>query len=82
MTIGLCFTSNQPTNQSTRMAESESEPESMPWSPGSWRSKRISQNVVYPPETASKLEDVRRKLASMPPLVTSNEVRCELHRLA
>ncbi len=43
-----------------------------PWSPASWRTKPITQQVVYPDRDA--LEKVLDSLAQLPPLVTSWEV--------
>lgn len=46
----------------------------MSWSPTSWRTKPIKQDVIYPPETASKLPEIRQKLKQLPGLVTPQEV--------
>ncbi len=43
------------------------------WSPGSWRSKPISQVPAYP--DAEALADTERQLASYPPLVFAGEAR-------
>lgn len=51
-----------------------------PWSPASWRSKPITQQVVYPDRDA--LENVLNSLAQLPPLVTSWEVETLKRQLA
>lgn len=51
-----------------------------PWSPASWRSKPITQQVVYPDRDA--LEQVLDNLAKLPPLVTSWEVETLKRQLA
>jgi 3-deoxy-7-phosphoheptulonate synthase len=43
-----------------------------PWSPTSWQTKPIAQQVIYPDPQA--LENVLASLARLPPLVTSGEV--------
>ncbi|CED84371.1 E, aroF, aroG, aroH [Phaffia rhodozyma] len=42
------------------------------WSPSSWRSKTVAQDVVYPDQ--SKLDSVLNKLKHLPPLVTPTEI--------
>lgn len=42
------------------------------WSPDSWRKKTASQQPVYPDQ--EKLQDTLRRLALLPPLVTSWEI--------
>ncbi len=51
-----------------------------PWSPASWRSKPITQQVVYPDRDA--LEQTLDSLAKLPPLVTSWEVETLKRQLA
>ncbi|KAJ2924916.1 hypothetical protein H1R20_g12167, partial [Candolleomyces eurysporus] len=41
------------------------------WSPSSWRSKPIAQDVVYPDE--AKLNKVLNKISTLPPMVTPSE---------
>ena len=50
------------------------------WTPGSWGSKPAKQLPVYP--AGSHLEEVLRRLASFPPLVTSWEVAALKAQLA
>ncbi|KAH8916446.1 DAHP synthetase [Atractiella rhizophila] len=44
------------------------------WTPDSWRSKKILQDVVYPPETEHKLPAVTETLRKLPPLVSNDEI--------
>lgn len=43
------------------------------WSPSSWKTKPVAQDVIYPDE--KELSNVLAKLATLPPLVTPSEVR-------
>ncbi|KAG2014985.1 phospho-2-dehydro-3-deoxyheptonate aldolase, variant 2 [Coprinopsis cinerea AmutBmut pab1-1] len=42
------------------------------WSPSSWRSKPIAQDVAYPDE--QKLNKVLNKISTLPPMVTPSEI--------
>ncbi|KAI4523238.1 DAHP synthetase [Schizophyllum commune] len=42
------------------------------WSPSSWRTKPIAQDVVYPDQ--DHLDNVLKKVAKLPPLVTPGEI--------
>ncbi len=46
--------------------------QSSEWSPSSWQSKVAEQQPIYPDQ--AKVQDVLRRLGSLPPLVTSWEV--------
>ncbi|MGH9722769.1 MAG: class II 3-deoxy-7-phosphoheptulonate synthase [Bryobacteraceae bacterium] len=50
------------------------------WSPASWRSKRATQQPVYP--SGSDLQAVLEQLARLPPLVTSWETQALKQQLA
>ena len=50
------------------------------WSPSSWQSKQVTQMPRYPDE--ERLKGVLRKLANLPPLVTSWEVETLREQLA
>lgn len=50
------------------------------WSPSSWRNKIITQQPVYP--DLEHLDDTLRRLAKLPPLVTSWEIESLKHQLA
>ena len=53
------------------------------WSPGSWRSRIIKQQPVYPDH--EHLKDALHRLAKLPPLVTSWEIenlKCQLAEAA
>jgi len=43
-----------------------------PWSPSSWKSKPIAQDVSYPDQ--QRLSSVLSKLSTLPPLVTPSEI--------
>ncbi|KAJ1900910.1 hypothetical protein LPJ66_001158 [Kickxella alabastrina] len=43
-----------------------------PWTPDSWKSKPIKQDVIY--DDASELETVLSRVTNMPPLVSSPEI--------
>ncbi|KAF8161685.1 DAHP synthetase [Crassisporium funariophilum] len=43
-----------------------------PWSPSSWKSKPIAQNVEYPDQ--QHLSNVLSKLTTLPPMVTPSEI--------
>lgn len=47
---------------------------SEPWRPDSWRSKTISQDVVYPETARSSLQSVTDSLRRLPPLVVPEEI--------
>ncbi|KAI9004416.1 phospho-2-dehydro-3-deoxyheptonate aldolase [Hyaloraphidium curvatum] len=51
-----------------------------PWTPDSWRTKPIKQDVQFPNE--AELARVLNKIASLPPLVARNEVDLLRERLA
>ncbi|TFK20030.1 DAHP synthetase [Coprinopsis marcescibilis] len=42
------------------------------WTPSSWRSKPIAQDVAYPNQ--EKLDKVLQKISSLPPMVTPSEI--------
>ncbi|KAL4946660.1 hypothetical protein BDV06DRAFT_231752 [Aspergillus oleicola] len=48
--------------------------ESEPWTPKSWASKPITQDVTYPSSTTSQLQSSLSKLSKLPPLVTTHEI--------
>jgi 3-deoxy-7-phosphoheptulonate synthase len=50
------------------------------WSPASWKQKPVAQKVVYPDPAAA--EQLLRRLAALPPLVTSWEVETLREELA
>ena len=50
------------------------------WSPDSWREKTISQQPVYPDQ--EKLQNSLKRLAALPPLVTSWEIESLKDQLA
>ncbi|KAJ7473663.1 DAHP synthetase [Mycena galericulata] len=50
------------------------------WSPSSWRSKAIAQDVEYPDPV--HLQKVLTKLETLPPLVTPSEIERLRHQLA
>ncbi len=50
------------------------------WSPGSWRNKKITQQPSYP--DTDHLQDTLRRLAKLPPLVTSWEIENLKNQLA
>ena len=52
----------------------------MPWSPSSWRSKHVYQDVDYPDKAA--LEAAEKELANFAPLVFAGEVRTLQEQLA
>ncbi|KAF9444359.1 DAHP synthetase [Macrolepiota fuliginosa MF-IS2] len=50
------------------------------WSPSSWKSKPVAQDVAYPDQ--GNLERVLAKLATLPPMVTPSEIERLRHQLA
>ncbi|KAG0150987.1 hypothetical protein CROQUDRAFT_57659 [Cronartium quercuum f. sp. fusiforme G11] len=44
------------------------------WSPSSWRTKSINQEVIYPNQNQNKLINVKKKLQKLPGLVTPQEI--------
>lgn len=44
------------------------------WNPASWRSKPITQDIIYPPQSQDDLINVRQKLRQLPGLVTPEEI--------
>ncbi|MCG5056026.1 MAG: 3-deoxy-7-phosphoheptulonate synthase [Myxococcales bacterium] len=50
----------------------EGAPAPRPWTPASWKSRPLAQEVAYP--DPDKLAQVTEKLSSLPPLVTSWEI--------
>ncbi|KAJ3561788.1 hypothetical protein NP233_g9980 [Leucocoprinus birnbaumii] len=50
------------------------------WSPSSWKSRPVAQDVVYPDQ--QHLESVLAKLATLPPMVTPSEIERLRHQLA
>ncbi|KAJ7586359.1 DAHP synthetase [Mycena floridula] len=50
------------------------------WSPSSWKTKPVAQDVIYPDE--NELSGVLAKLATLPPLVTPSEIERLRHQLS
>ena len=58
-------------------------PESLPWSPASWRTRKAAQMPIYP--SAGKLAEVEQRLSAAPPVVAvrdSAELKQALARAA